>query len=420
MFFLYQILIIIIIIFSPIIILIRLFKKKEHPIRFKEKFSIQSKKRSKGNLIWFHGASVGEILSIIPLVKKLEKNKEIKTILITSSTISSAIVYKQYKSKKTVHQFFPIDSYLFTNKFLKYWQPSIAIFIDSEIWPNMYLNIKKKNIPLLLLNARITKKSFERWSTFKRFSKSIFNKIDIAYPQNKETLNYLKRLNVSKIRKIGNLKFSENQKNNLIQVDKLLIKKTKNRKVWCASSTHAGEEIICGKIHIHLKKKYPNLLTIIIPRHIRRTNEIKNNLNAVGLNVTLRSLGTKIERDTDIYLVDTYGETKKIYKTCKTVFLGGSLVKHGGQNPIEAARLGSTIIHGPFVNNFKEVYKFLNDNGIAIQANNMKNLTQLISNSIKKININTKYQKINKIGIKILNETTKEINRVLKNDTKKT
>ena len=144
MFFFYQILILIIITLSPIILFIRLLKKKEHPIRFKEKFSIHSKSRSKGNLIWFHGASVGEILSIIPLVKKLEKNKEIKTILITSSTVSSAIVYKQFKSKKTIHQFFPIDSYLFTNKFLKYWQPSIAIFIDSEIWPNMYLNIKKK------------------------------------------------------------------------------------------------------------------------------------------------------------------------------------------------------------------------------------------------------------------------------------
>ena len=144
MFFFYQILILVIIALSPIILLIRLLKKKEHPIRFKEKFSIHSKSRSKGNLIWFHGASVGEILSIIPLVKKLEKNKEIKTILITSSTVSSAIVYKQFKSKKTIHQFFPIDSYLFTNKFLKYWQPSIAIFIDSEIWPNMYLNIKKK------------------------------------------------------------------------------------------------------------------------------------------------------------------------------------------------------------------------------------------------------------------------------------
>ncbi len=420
MFFIYQVLIFIIIILSPIILFIRLLKKKEHPVRFKEKFSFHSKNRPKGKLVWFHGASVGEILSIMPLVKKLEKNKEIKTILITSSTLSSEIIYKKNRSKKTIHQFFPIDSYFFTKKFLNHWQPSVAIFVDSEIWPNMYSNIKKRKTPLLLLNARITKKTFERWLIFKKFSHFVFDKIDIAYPQNKETQNYLKKLKVSKIKAIGNLKFSENEKNDSTQVDKLLINTTKNRKVWCASSTHANEEIICGKIHLNLKKKYPNLLTIIIPRHIQRTNEIRSNLERINLNVVLRSSSTSIKRDTDIYLVDTYGETKTIYKTCNTVFLGGSLVNHGGQNPIEAARLGSTIIHGPFINNFKEVYKFLDNNGIALKANNFRNMNKLISTSIKNINTNREYEKIKKIGTRILNETTREINNLLKNDTKKT
>ena len=275
-------------------------------------------------------------------------------------------------------------------------------------------------IPLLLLNARITKKSFERWSKFKKISSYIFSKIDIAYPQNNETLNYLKKLKVSKIKTIGNLKFSENSKENILQIDKSFTSATKNRKMWCASSTHSNEELICGQIHLNLKKKYPNLLTILIPRHTQRTKEVKNDLEKLGLNIILRSSKVKIKRTTDIYLVDTYGETKKFYKTCNTVFLGGSIVEHGGQNPLEAARLGSTIIHGPNVKNFKEVYKLLNDKNIAFKANNPKALNQLISSSFKKVKTNNEYQKIKKIGQTILTETTKEINSILNNETKKT
>jgi len=424
MFLIYQIIITIIIILSPIILLVRILKKKEHPKRFIEKFCINLKPRPKGKLVWFHGASVGEILSIIPLVKKLEKNREIKTILITSSTLSSASVYKKYKSKKTIHQFFPIDYFILTKFFLNYWNPSVAIFIDSEIWPSTFISIKKKSIPLVLLNARITKRSFKKWSKLKRFSNYIFNKIDIAYPQNKETLNYLKKLNVSKIKIIGNLKFTENEnkneKENFNLKNRNFFNEIKSRKVWCASSTHFSEEVMCGKVHVQLKKEYPNLLTIIIPRHIHRVKEIQNSLENLNLKLVLRSSNKKVNKETDIFLVDTYGETKNFYKVCDTVFLGGSLIKHGGQNPIEAARLGSTIIHGPYINNFKEVYALLNSKNIAFCANNFKKLTQLISSSVKKTNTNTKYKKINKMGHTILSKTIKEINNILDNETKKT
>ena len=161
MIFFYRIIINLIIILSPLIILIRLLKKKEHPIRFKEKLCFFSKKRGQGKLIWFHGASVGEILSIIPLVEKLEKNKNINKILITSSTLSSSNIFLKFKFKKTIHQFFPIDSNFFTKKFIEYWKPSLAIFIESEIWPNIILNLKSRSTPLILLNARITKKSYK-------------------------------------------------------------------------------------------------------------------------------------------------------------------------------------------------------------------------------------------------------------------
>ncbi len=182
MFFLYQIIITITLIFSPLIIFFRILKKKEDKKRYKEKFCFPSKKRISGNLIWFHGSSVGELLSILPLVQELEKNKSINQILITTSTLSSAQIFKKFNFKKTVHQFFPIDSIFFSYKFLNYWKPTIAIFIESEIWPSIFKTINKKKIPLTLLNARITKKTFDKWRGVKKFSNSVFQNISIAYP----------------------------------------------------------------------------------------------------------------------------------------------------------------------------------------------------------------------------------------------
>jgi len=190
MFFLYQILISILLIFSPLIISFRILKGKEDKKRFKEKFCFPSKKRVTGNLIWFHGSSVGELLSILPLVYELEKNQSIKQILITSSTLSSAEIFKKFKFRKTIHQFFPIDSILYSYKFLNYWKPTIAIFVESEIWPSIFKVLNKKNTPLLLLNARVTKKTFNKWNYIKNFSNSVFKNISKAYPQNSETLKY--------------------------------------------------------------------------------------------------------------------------------------------------------------------------------------------------------------------------------------
>ena len=189
MFFIYQVIVSLLILLSPIIIVLRIFKNKEDKKRFIEKFSFPTKQNKDGNLIWFHGASVGEILSIIPLIKYYEKNKSIKQILITSSTLSSSKVLRKYNFKKTIHQFYPIDHVYFSKKFLNYWKPKIAIFIESEIWPCMYKEINKKNIPLILLNARITKKTFKKWMKIKFFSKKIFDGIKVIFPQNNELKN---------------------------------------------------------------------------------------------------------------------------------------------------------------------------------------------------------------------------------------
>ena len=420
MFFLYQTLVSILLIVSPIIIGYRILKKKEDSKRFKEKFCIFSKKRVAGNLVWFHGSSVGEVLSIIPLIHELEKNKSINQILITSSTLSSASIFKKYKFKKTIHQFFPIDSIFFSYKFLNYWKPTIAIFVESEIWPSIFKVINKKNTPLILLNARITKKTYKKWSFIKGFSKATFKNISAAYAQNNETFSYLKKMNVSNIKKIGNLKFVNNDQDKLIKLEGILLKNLRNRKVWCASSTHSGEEIICSKVHLNLKKKYKNLLTIIIPRHIHRANEIIKEIKNLKLNVVTHSSNPKNFENTDIYLVDTYGETKKFYDSSDVVFMGKSLIGKGGQNPLEPARHGAAVLHGPNIDNFLDIYKLLDKLKITHKVNGVTNLTNLVSKLIDKPDNKKNYLKIKKIGKKILKETKDEINTLLNNEIKKT
>ncbi len=420
MFFLYQILISILLIFSPLIISFRIFKKKEDKKRFKEKFCFPSKKRVRGNLIWLHGSSVGELLSILPLVKELEKNKSINQILITTSTLSSAQIFKKFKFKKTIHQFFPIDSVFFSYKFLSYWKPTIAIFVESEIWPSIFKVLNKRNTPLLLLNARVTKKTFNKWNYIKSFSDSVFKNISKAYPQNNETLKYLKKLNISKIKIIGNLKFISNDQDKFIKPEKILLKNLKNRKIWCASSTHLGEEVICSNVHLNLKKKYKDLLTIIIPRHIHRVKQIVEEINDLKLNVVLHSSNTKKLKNADIYLVDTYGETKKFYNYSDVVFMGKSLTGKGGQNPLEPARHGAAVLHGPYIGNFSDIYKLLAKLKIAHKVNGVSSLTNLINKLIIKPNNKKSYLKIEKMGKKILNETKDEINSLLNNEIKKT
>ena len=408
---LYRLLINLVLLISPLIIILRLIKKKEHPIRFKEKFCFFPIKRGNGKLVWFHGSSVGEILSIIPLVEKLEKNKSIKKILITSSTLSSSKVLTKFKLKKTVHQFFPIDANFLTKKFLDYWNPAIAIFVESEIWPNMLINVKKKSIPLVLLNARITKKSYKKWKMISLLSKFLFESFDISFPQNHETKKYLNSLGVKKIKFLGNLKFSESKTQKNSALNKNIEKIFKSRKIWCAVSTHNGEEKMCAEAHKKLKKKYKKLLTVIIPRHVHRVNDIYKEIVDMGFKVQIHSKKNKIKKDTDIYLVDTYGETKSFFKICNTVFLGGSIVNHGGQNPLEPARFGCKILHGPNIQNFTEVYRLLNKENLSFKFYNTNQLAKSVSQSLNQnINFSKKITKLKKIGSNILNHTSTEIN----------
>ena len=412
MFFLYRLIINTILILSPIIIIFRILKNKEDPIRFKEKLGIFEKKSIKGKLIWFHGSSVGEILSIIPLVEKFEKNKNIKNILITSNTFSSSKVLKKFRLKKTIHQFLPIDSRILVKKFLSNWEPSVAIFIESEIWPNFINEINRKEIPLILINARMTKKTFLKWNNLKNFSKSIFNKFNLNLSQNKETMFFLKKLGSKNIKNIGNLKFSENKsiKDNNIKSKKLLkFFKSKNF-VFGGISTHSGEEEFCGKIQTLIKYKIKNSLTVIIPRHIDRCTDIITRLQNLGLKVHLHSDKSNIDKKTDIYLVDSFGETNSFINQCNIVFLGGSVIKRGGQNPLEAVRLKCKVLHGPYTYNFSEVYALLRNLNLCFlvrHPNEVINHLNFTKNKKNKINKN--FINLNSLGKKILKDNYNEV-----------
>lgn len=411
-FFIYQFFISIILLFSPVIIIYRILKNKEDKFRVKEKFCFPSEKRGIGKLVWFHGSSVGEIMSIIPIIKKYDKDRTINKILITSSTLSSSKILKKIKFKKTTHQFYPIDHFFFSNKFLDHWKPNIAIFLESEIWPSMFKSINKKKIPLILLNARITKKTYNRWFKIKKFSNSIFSLIDKAYSQNSETNYYLKKLNVKSIKSIGNLKFIENDNFESNQADKKLFSQFKRYKIFIAASTHDTEELFAAKTHILLKKKNKNIITIIIPRHVNRVNQIISQINELGLNVISRSSNKKKLKNIDIFVVDTFGESKKFYKFATTVFLGGSIIKRGGQNPLEPARFGTKILHGPNIDNFKDVYKYLNQLKISSKVNS----PQECANSIIFRKNMKKVKRMKYLGTTILKKTLNELDKSIHNE----
>jgi 3-deoxy-D-manno-octulosonic-acid transferase len=411
MYFFYNILTTLAIIISPIIIIYRILKGKEDLKRVGEKFSIYSQKKN-NKKVWIHAASVGELMSIIPIIRKLEKNSKIKKILLSTSTTSSAKIFNRLKLKKTSHVYFPLDNNYIVKRFINYWQPKLAIFIDSEIWPNMFKNLYLKDIPIIIMNARITERSFNKWQIFPKFAKKVFGGISLALPQNLETLKYLKLLKVKNIKIAGNLKYY-GQKNNQDHVTKLLENKFRDFKVWCAASTHYNEEILIGKLHKKLKKKEKRLITIIIPRHISRTNEIKEALNKLNLSCISHSSNQKIQKNTDIYLVDSYGESSKFYNLTNVSFVGGSIIKHGGQNPLEPARLGNYIISGPNVKNFKEIYAFLNNLKISSFSSDILKMENLILKKLKNKTPNKNIKKIIKIGNDVLEKNLFYINKYL-------
>jgi len=407
--------------FAPIYLYFRKIRKKEDSISYREKLSKIEISREEGFLIWFHVASVGEAMSILPLIESCMEEKKINKILLTSITLSSGKILKKRfnQNAKVIHQFLPLDISVWTSKFLEHWKPNLSIFIDSEIWPNLISQISEKKIPLLLINARITKKSFKRWKLIISFAKKIFEKFDLCIVSNKESENFLKILGAKNIKNYGNLKFS-NIKNDLNKkLDSDFFNKIKNRKIWCAASTHPTEEMLCAMSHVKIKESYNNILTIIIPRHIDRIEKIRKELSNLNLKIVLYSKLDQIDINTDILLIDTYGEASIFYNISKYVFVGKSTIKSlimdSGQNPIEPARLGCKIFHGPNVSNFVEIYEYLRTLGVTKQVNNSNELSislieEFKENKGEKSNIK---EEIDNYGQNILNNVIEELKKYI-------
>ena len=407
--------------FAPIYLYFRKLRKKEDFYRYKEKLSIIKQRREDEFLIWIHMASVGEAMSVLPLIENFIQNKKIGKILLTSITLSSSkIIEKKFKNeKKIVHQFSPLDIPFIVKKFLNHWKPNLSIFIDSEIWPNLIIETNNQKIPLLLVNARITNKTFVKWKLFTKFAKKIFEKFSLCIVSNNESEDFLKILGAKNIKNYGNLKFSSLQNEKNLQLDGDFLNIIKNKKIWCAASTHSGEEKFCAYVHASIKKSYENILTIIIPRHIERIEKIKKDLFNLNLKIALFSKFKDVDDETDILLVDSYGEALKFYNISKCVFLGKSLVdklaKDSGQNPIEPARLGCKIYHGPNVSNFDEIYKYLNDLGVTQEVKDPKELGLLMveemkNNDDKNLNIS---EKLKNHGQTIFNNVIMELKKYI-------
>ena len=412
--------------FSPLlvsIIFLRTILNKEDKLRFKEKIfssNFRVNRDNKKKLIWFHASSIGECLSILSLINELNKNYKNINFLITSVTLSSSklLEKKLDKYQNIVHRFFPLDIEMLSEKFLNSWKPDVVCFIDSEIWPNFLFKIKEKNIPLLLLNARLTKKSFDRWKIISDFAKKVFGNFDLCLAASEESKNNLDKLKVKNLKYIGNLKYSaENIVEKLANPNKEILD---NYKTWCAASTHSGEENVVLKTHIEIKKEYKNVLTIIIPRHIDRSNYILNLCKKFNLNVQILNDNELISSNLDVLVINSFGILPKYFDYCKNIFIGKSFIKEkqnvGGQNPLEAAKLGCKIFHGPYVYNFQEVYNYLKSLGVTKEVNNEKELAEKVITNFKgPESINQKQiDLLNDYGKKILKQTVMALDVYLK------
>lgn len=334
----------------------RLLKKrraagKEDAVRGKERMGFYTQPRPEGKLVWIHGASVGETLSSIPLVKALTARGI--SVMVTSGTVTSAELMAKRLPQGAFHQYIPVDYPTYVRRFLKHFHPDVGMFIESDFWPNILYEAKKQNIPLILLNGRISDKSFRRWSRAKFFIKPLLSCFSFALGQTQEDARRLRVLGAQKASSVGNLKFAATPLP--IDEDELVAMRNAigGRMVWVAGSTHDNEEEQIGDVHVRLKKKYPDLLTILVPRHPHRCDEIEKRLVQKGLVVHRRS--RKEDVHADIYLGDTMGEMGLFYRLAPIVFVGGSLIPFGGQNMLEPMRAGACTIVGPYAFNFREI-----------------------------------------------------------------
>ena len=426
MIFAYRVLTAILYPFLFLFVYLRKILKKEDPIRYKEKILISHfniKKNDDLKLIWFHAASIGEFKSIIPIITNLNLNDQNLKFLITTSTFSSGNLAKVelQKFNNVEHRYIPYDVNFLIGRFIYLWKPSKIFLVDSEIWPNLILNAKKNKIPIAIINARLTSKTFKRWMIFPNIAKRIFQSFDLCLCSNDETKKYLEKLNTKNVHFKGNIKLID--KVNESKIDDLNEDFLLKKRFWFAASTHKEEDIICLETHIKLKEKFKDIVTIIAPRHINRCDEIKSLFEKSNLNVQILKKNNKILQNKEIIIINYFGALNDYFKYAKSVFIGKSMIEKlkndGGQNPIEAAKLRCKIYHGPFVYNFREIYEILEKNSISKMIKNYEELSDNLmidlNDPLKKNNeISTE---IENLGQKTLNDTMTLLNNFLHDKT---
>ena len=355
--------------------LISVLRGKENPKRLWERWVTKQIKRPSGKLIWLHAASVGESLSLLPLIEKIIADDPKINILITSTTKTSAEILEKISVPQIIHRMAPYDTFFVSKRFLKYWEPDLAVRVESEIWPRILLELKKNKIPNFLLNARFSKTSIlriEKQADAASFLFSLFDRIHVQEKSTKETLTKVGVEN-QKIKVTGSLKDSRE----MLPVDGDIIKQFQTvigeQKIWLSACTHPGEDEIVLKAH----KKIGGLL-LIAPRHIERGKQIARLSRSMGFSTQLRSESANIRAETAVYIADTMGEMGTWYSLSRAAFIGGSLVDKGGHNPVEAVQLNTFILHGPHIYNSEEKYDKLQEVGVCFQVSGEKDIVQQI------------------------------------------
>ncbi len=363
---------------APLILRRRLRRGKEDPDRMQERLGFPSRERPPGPLAWIHGASVGESLSVLPLIDRLLSDFPKLHILMTTGTVTSSSIMEQRLRDRAFHQYVPIDQPAAVRRFLDHWRPNIGLWLEQDLWPNLIRQSAGQDIPLALINARMSDGSFRSWQKWLRTASDLLSYFQILLAQDQEAANKYKTLGAHHTIVTGNLKFAAAP----LPHDPVALEDLKsaigNRPLFLAASTHPKEEEQVVSAASIAKDHYPDLLTIIVPRHPERGEEIAATLTERAIPVQRRSQGDLPTHETDIYLADTLGELGLFYRLADLVFIGGSLIEHGGQNPLEAARLDCCILHGPHTTNFPAIYPEFIEQGASIEVQSSQQLGQTV------------------------------------------
>jgi 3-deoxy-D-manno-octulosonic-acid transferase len=345
--------------FAPLILAWRTRLGKEEPERRPERYGLASAPRPPGFLAWFHAASVGEANAALPVIETIAAERPEVRMLLTTATVTSARLARTRLPKGVLHQYVPLDNRGYVQRFLRHWRPDLAVLVESEIWPNLVLETKAQGIPLILINGRMSASSYRRWRRRPGLSRPLFSSFDLVLAQNDALAERFAQLGAAHALDVGNLKADAPPPPANLPGRRKLAAALSGRTVWLAASTHPGEEGLVAVAHLKMKPVRPDLLTIIVPRHPERGPLIGEQLKALNLSVALRSEGKLPGPTTDIYVADTIGELGLFYTLSPVAFVGGSLVPRGGQNPVEAIKLGAAVLAGPNWQNFRDSYSEL-------------------------------------------------------------